>query len=116
MDIAGHGDLVVAAVRNGGFAGATEIGCNHRVGPGELGNQRQPHVAGLPETVEQDDGRSAAGLEIVQPHAVHRGEVALDRLGAGPDSYQRSSEMDKCDATNNPSHEHLLGEGDERET
>src|SRR5256885_2474458 len=46
----------------------------------ELGDQRQPHVARLAESVEQDDRRTGAGLEVVQSHAVDRGEAAMHRL------------------------------------
>src|SRR2546429_9898224 len=47
----------------------------------ELGDQRQPHVARLAESVEQNDRRTGAGLEVVQSHAVDRGEAAMHRLG-----------------------------------
>src|SRR2546430_9700367 len=43
----------------------------------ELGDQRQPHVARLAESVEQDDRRTGAGLEVVQSHTVDRGEAAM---------------------------------------
>ena len=79
MDVAGHRHLVVAAFGLARRAGAAQIGCDHRAGLRELGDQRAPHPGVLREAVQEDDRRAAPGTQVVDAHAVELREAALDR-------------------------------------
>ena len=78
VDVLRHRLLVVALRRLGGLAEAAQIGRDHGVRLGQLGDQRPPHVAGLGVAVQQDHRLAVAGGEIVEPDAVDVGEAALD--------------------------------------
>ena len=81
VDVPRHGDLVVARVRDPGLSRASQVRRDHRMVDRELGDQRQPHMARLAESVEHNDRRTGAGLEVVQSHTVDCGEAAVHRLG-----------------------------------
>src|SRR5271154_5965216 len=108
MDILRHRFLVIAVWRLvitigrlGRLAEAAQIGRDHRVGFGQLRDQRPPHVAVLRVAVQQNDWLTDAGGEVMKPHSVKLGEVTLDArrlvylpLGHGERSYRpvRASE------------------------
>src|SRR5207249_2592274 len=72
----------------------------------ELGDQRQPHVARLAESVEQNDRRTGAGLKVVQSHAVDRGEAAMHRLrqerGRREDDQNEQQKHPACGSEHEP--------------
>jgi hypothetical protein len=78
LDILRHRLLVVALGRLGGPADAAQIGCYDRTGPGQLGDERPPHVAGLGVAVQEEHRLAPAGGEIVKPCAVDVREAAFD--------------------------------------
>jgi len=71
--------LVVAALGMGRQAHAAQIGHDERPAGDEGGSQRRPHVAGVAEAVQHDDGRSlaahsgvdhrTAGFDLLDAHA-----------------------------------------------
>ena len=79
VDVLRHRLLVVAALRLGGVAEAAQVGRDHQVRLGELGDQRQPHVAGLGVAMQQDHRIALAGDQIVDRGAVDLGGAAVDR-------------------------------------
>src|SRR5947208_12198632 len=72
----------------------------------ELGDQRQPHVARLAESVEQNDRRTGAGLKVMQSHAVDRVEAAMHRLrqerGRREDDQNEQQKHPACGSEHEP--------------
>ena len=58
--------------------GAAQVGGDDRVTLRELPHQRPPHVAGLPEAVQQQHRLSLPCDEVVEPNAVRLREPTLD--------------------------------------
>ncbi len=80
-NILGHDGLGVAIGRRRGFADAAQVRSDDRAAPGQLGDQRQPHMAGLRIAMKQHHWIALAGDQIMQPDAIRLGEAALRGLG-----------------------------------
>ena len=79
VNVLRHRLFVVTAVRFGRIPEAAQVGCDHRVRLGKLGDEGPPHVAGLSVTVQEQHRIAFAGDEIAKSGPVDLREAACDR-------------------------------------